>query len=129
VQYLYGTAPNITGAVKDNSALNLPLEYNAGVLATSAASSINLTLTTNGTTPAANLTGLKWAFFDQATPDALAGPVAKGVAESTNGSGVLNVDITGTTLSPGGVGWLIVTNSDGNPATNHSVFAGPVAVN
>jgi hypothetical protein len=129
VQYLYGTAPNITGAVKDNSALNLPLEYNAGVLATSAASSINLTLTTNGTTPAASLTGLKWAFFDQATPDALAGPVAKGVAESTNGSGVLNVDITGTTLSPGGVGWLIVTNSDGNPATNHSVFAGPVAVN
>ena len=32
--YLYGTAPTITGVVKDNSALTLPLEYNAGILAT-----------------------------------------------------------------------------------------------
>lgn len=34
VQYLYGTAPTITGVVKDNGALTLPLEYSPGVTAT-----------------------------------------------------------------------------------------------
>lgn len=34
VQYLYGTAPTVTGVVKDNGALTLPLEYSPGVTAT-----------------------------------------------------------------------------------------------
>lgn len=34
--YMWGAAPTITGAVKDNSSLALPLEYNSGVLATAA---------------------------------------------------------------------------------------------
>lgn len=37
LDYLYGYAPTITGIVKDNSTLALPLEYNSGVLATSGA--------------------------------------------------------------------------------------------
>jgi hypothetical protein len=64
VQYLYGSLPTITGVVKDNSSIALPAEYNAGVLASAgAATSVTLTLTTDGSTAAASLTGLKWAFF------------------------------------------------------------------
>jgi len=92
--------------------------------------SVSITLTTDGTTPAASLTGLKWAFFDQVTPDLFAAPVAKGAVESTDGSGVLVLDITGSALAPGAVGWLVVTNSDGTTSQSpaHKLFAGPVTV-
>lgn len=92
------------------------------------ATTVTVTLTTNGSTPAASLTGLRWAFFDQPLPNNMVAPVAKGTGETTDGSGVLVLDITGTALVVGAVGWLIVTDSDGNPATNHSAFCGPVVV-
>lgn len=130
VDYLYGAAPTITGVVKDNSSLTLPLEYNSGVLAVAAATAVTLTLTTDGTTPAASLTGLKWAFFDQVTPNLFAAPVAQGAVESTDGSGGLVLDITGSALAPGAVGWLVITNSDGTTTQSpaHKLFAGPVTV-
>lgn len=87
---------------------------------------VNLQLTTDGTTPAANVTGLRWAFFDQPTPDALASPTAKGSNASTNASGLLSLSIAGTALPPGGTGWLVVSNSNGSAAGTHSAFAGPV---
>lgn len=76
-----------------------------------------------------NLTGLKWAFFDEVTPDLFAAPVDQGAIETTNGSGVLTIDLPHTTLGAGGVGWLIVTNSDGTVALpSHRAFSGPVTV-
>lgn len=95
--------------------------------ATTSTRTVSLTLTTDGTTPAASLTGLKWAWYDEATPDRHAVPADSGLAETTDGSGVLTISVR-STLTAGQTGWLIVTNSDGNPATNHSVFAGPVTV-
>ncbi|HOU64638.1 MAG TPA: hypothetical protein PK861_01220 [Thermomonas sp.] len=80
------------------------------------ATSVSITLTTDGTTPAANLTGLKVAVFDQATPDLWAGhaPIYATSAATTNGSGVLTCSIAGlTTLAPGALAGLVVSNSDG----------------
>jgi hypothetical protein len=88
---------------------------------------VSVTLTTNGSTPAASLTGLKWAWWDQATPPVAEYPTDKGTAESTDGSGVLSITVN-SALSAGGIGWLQVTNSDGNPASDHSGFSGPVQV-
>lgn len=34
IQYMYGTAPVVTGVVRDNSTLTLPLEFNDGVVVT-----------------------------------------------------------------------------------------------
>lgn len=130
VQYLYGSLPTITGIVKDDSTLTLPAEYNAGVLASAgAATSVTLTLTTDGSTAAASLTGLKWAFFD-AMPGSFAAPVAQGTTETTNGSGSLVLDITGSALAPGATGWLIVTDSDGTTTQDPAgkAFSGPVVV-
>jgi hypothetical protein len=92
--------------------------------------SVTLTLTTDGTTPAASLTGLKWAFFDQATPDLFTAPTAKGSIETTNGSGVLVIPVPGTALTPGQVGWLTVTDSNGTTTQSpaHKAFSGPVTV-
>lgn len=91
---------------------------------------VTLALTTDGSTAAASLAGLKWAFFDQVTPDSFLAPAAKGVGESTDGSGSLVVDVTGTALSAGQVGWLIVTNSDGTTTQSPAAkaFSGPVVV-
>lgn len=89
---------------------------------------LTVTLTTDGTTPAANLTGLKWAVYDVPNPGRHERPVAQGIG-STDGSGVLSVTVF-TSLGAGGVGWLVVTNSDGTvPAgAGASGFSGPAAV-
>ena len=88
-------------------------------------------MTTDGLTPAANLSGLKWAFFDQATPDLLtAAPVARGAAGATDATGVFAVSIVGTALLAGQIGYLIVTNSNGTVTQGAALraFAGPVVV-
>lgn len=96
------------------------------------ATTVSLTLYgADGTTPAANLTNLKWAFWDRATPDLIAeAPIAKGAVEATDGSGVFSASITGTALRQNDIGYLIVTNSDGTVTQGAALkaFAGPVAV-
>lgn len=92
------------------------------------ATTVTLTLTTNGSTPAASLTGLRWAFFDQALPNNFTAPTAKGTGESTDGSGVLSIAITGTSLAPGATGYLVVTDTAGTAGAAQSAYAGPVVV-
>ena len=97
----------------------------------SPATTVSLTLTTDGTTPAASLTGLKWAYWDVVTPDLMTtAPLVKGSAGTTNGSGVFTQAITGTTKTVGQVGYLIVTNSDGTTSQGAALkgFAGPATV-
>lgn len=94
------------------------------------ATSITLTLTSNGTAPVPGLTGLHWAFFDEALPSAFTAPAAQGSVETTDGSGVLVLNITGSTLNAGDTGWLIVTDSDGTTTQSPAAkaFSGPVVV-
>lgn len=78
--------------------------------------------------PAANLTGLKWAWHDQATPDLFAAPTNKGANGTTDAQGYLTVTLTNTALSVGGVGSLTVSNSTGDATAVHQGFVGPVVV-
>ncbi len=129
VQYLYGNNPDVAGVVKDNRALALPLEGNDGVVAL-AARTATVQLVDTANNPRASLTGLKWAWFDEITPDLLNAPTDKGTGETTDGSGNLVVDLPNTLKSSGQVGWLVVSNSDGTTTQSpaHKAFAGPVAV-
>lgn len=108
----------------DTNSFNLTIDPPLIPLATS----VTLTMTTDGTIPASSLTGLKWAFFDQVNPGSFVAPVAQGTTESTDGSGVLVLNITGSALNAGDIGWLVISNSDGtttqSPAA--SAFCGPV---
>lgn len=126
VQYDYGMAPDISGVLKDNSALTLPLEFNGGVTAVEKTASVNLVNASNAAQ--ASLTGLKWAWFDGVTPDAFSAPTDQGTGESTDGSGVLTVTIGNSSKTTGQVGWMIVTDSDGTTAMTHKAFSGPVEV-
>ncbi len=126
ISYAAGATPVITAMARDNSALALPIEWAEGVAAVEKTASVNLVNASNAAQ--ASLTGLKWAWFDQATPDAFTTPTDKGTGEITDGSGVLTVLIGNSGKTSGQAGWLIVTDSDGNPATAHKAFSGPVAV-
>jgi hypothetical protein len=127
VQVAYGSLT--TSNFADNSTLALPLEYNSGITAAPATTrTITLTLTTNGSTPAASLTGLKWAFFDGATPGAFVSPSDQGTTESTDASGVLSITAN-TTLASGATGWLVVTSSNGTTTDpTGRAWSGPVVV-
>lgn len=86
--------------------------------------SLSLTLTTDGTTPATSLSGLKWVFRDSFTGAIM----ASGAAGTTNGSGVFSASVN-TTLASGAVGWLEVNNSDGTLTQNPMKgYSGPVTV-
>lgn len=80
-----------------------------------------------GGAAAASITGLRWAFFDEARPDLLTSPSATGVGESTDGSGNLSIDVAGTSLVPGQVGFLIISDTDGT-TSDCTAFAAPVEV-
>jgi hypothetical protein len=89
-----------------------------------------VTLVSESGTPQASLTNLKWAWFDEVTPDLFNAPTDQGAVESTDGSAVLIVELPNTTKTVGQIGWLIVTNSDGSTTQTpaHRAFSGPVAV-
>jgi len=126
VRYLYGASPTITSLVKDNTANTLPLVFDGDI---NLPNLISITLVDTSDSAQTSLTGLKYAFFDYATPDLIAAaPSVKGTTETTDGSGALSIDVTASGLTAGQDGWLIVTDSDGDPATIHNVFSGPVEV-
>lgn len=75
-----------------------------------------------------SLANLKWALFSGTTPSAFGAPIHKGSSATTNVSGDLTIPLTGTTLTAGQTVWLLVTDSDGNPITQHKAFSGPVIV-
>lgn len=129
VQYLYGAAPAVTSVAKDNGTLTLPIEANDGVVALDAPTA-TISLVSPANAPRASLTGLKWAWFDQTTPDAFVAPTDQGTGEVTDGSGVLTVSLPNTLKTSGQAGWLIVTDSDGTTTQSpaHKAFSGPVTV-
>jgi len=126
--YADGHIPVVTALARGNGEFAIPLEWSAGITAITPATSVTISLVDSSGAPAVSLTGLKWAFFDQATPGSFTAPVAQGTAESTDGSGNLVLDISGTLLPVGSVGWVVVTDSDGtttqSPTYKH--FSGPV---
>lgn len=127
---LSGVLCDVSAPAKDNGGLTLPVEYLIDQASRTLASSVTITLEDGAGAPAASQTSLKWAFFDQATPDLFVAPVAKGASESTDGSGVLVVDITGTDLDAGSNGYLVITDSDGTTTQSPPAkrFAGVVQV-
>lgn len=115
----YATAPEIA-IIADRA-------YAAMVPTVVAATTVTITLQSRAGVNRSNLTGLKWAFFDQ-MPGSFTAPVVQGAVETTDASGVLVLNITGTTLLPSAVGWLTITNSNGTVNTSDYTFSGPVAV-
>lgn len=82
----------------------------------------------DGTTPAASITGLQWAWWDDATPDLSLAADISGTGASTNGSGVFDVTLTGTALTLGQTGTLLIYKTDGTAESTATLaFCGPLA--
>jgi hypothetical protein len=113
-QLHYSTAPEIEAIA--NSA------YNA-IVGAYYAKHASITLVDATGAPRANLSGLKWAFFDQATPDTLLAP-------ATNASGVFSAPLLNTSLAVGATGLLLVSDTNGAATQSPSskAFCAPVLV-
>jgi len=74
---------------------------------------LTITLVDEAGTTLPNLTGLSWAWFDESTVSTMTAPTAQGTGETTDGSGVLEIDITGTTLGATDTGILTLRDSTG----------------
>ncbi len=122
VRYGYGKLPDVSNILRDNSGLSLSLmTTDADVVAQGRKVLLNCIQRVGGAA-AASVTGLRWAFFDQSVPNALTAPVVTGTGESTDGSGVLEIDVIGTTLNVGDTGYLVTDTASGIG------FCGPVTV-
>lgn len=91
---------------------------------------ISITMVDSTGTPIPNLTNLKWAFFDQATPNLFTAPSQVGTTGTTDATGKFIVALTNTSLSIGGIGWLSISNSDGTMIQNPIAkgFGAPVVL-
>lgn len=69
-----------------------------------------LTFTVSGGT---SLSSLKGAVFAEVTPDLWTAPIKQFANETTDGSGVCTIDVTGLGLTIGGLVGVVLTNSDG----------------
>lgn len=130
-QYLYGADPTVTSAVFDNSINTLPLEgKDTFSVAAVGAKTLTLKLVDTTNNPEASLTGLKWAWFDEVTPNLFNAPTDQGTGETTDGNGDLVVTLSNTTKLPGQTGWFVVTDSDGTTTQSpaHKAFSGPATV-
>lgn len=115
---LFHIAPAVANAIRP---------YVQPLRGTRTARTVTLTLNDRSGNPRANLSGLKWAFFDQATAGALGVNADGGTGATTNSSGVLSLTVY-TTLASGATGWLVLSDSAGNAATVSNAFSGPVTV-
>ncbi len=82
----------------------VPLPSAASTVATT------LTFTVSGGT---SLSSLKGAIFAEVTPDLWTAPIKQFANETTDGSGVCTIDVTGLGLTIGGLVGVVLTNSDG----------------
>jgi hypothetical protein len=91
---------------------------------------ISITLRDAGNVLMPNLTGLNWMWFDQSSPGSASTPSDKGTGASTNSSGVFSVTSVNSTLAPGGVGYLVISNTNGDPNQSPpaNIAGGPVTV-
>lgn len=91
------------------------------------ARTVTLTLTDRNGSARANLSGLKWAFFDANQPHQVGAPYTQGNSATTNASGVLSLSVN-TSLASGATGWLVISDSTGSASAASNAFSGPVTV-
>lgn len=88
---------------------------------------VTIPLTTNGTTPAATESGIKWAWYDTPYPMRRGDPTSFGADGSIDGSGNLVVTVQ-TRLGSGGWGWIEASSNDGTIGSAWYAHAGPAQV-
>lgn len=75
----------------------------------------------------ANVTNLYYAFFDESRVDQFTAPATSGTT-AIDSDGYLRQTILGSALSSGQVGYIVVSDSDGNPDGSWKGYQGPVRV-
>jgi hypothetical protein len=114
-----------------NASLTGSLSLGATISGALSGKKASLTLKNAAGIAQANLTSLKWAWWDYVTPDLIAAaPTDKGTALTTDANGLCEIPLVNSTKNSGEIGWVVITNSDGTTTQNpvHNAFTGPIAV-
>lgn len=122
LRYGYGANPTISGILRDNTALALALETTDADVTVQGRRVLLSCIQRVGGAAAASVTGLRGSFFDQSSSHTLGAPVLAFTGESTDASGVLEIDVIGTSLNVGDTGYIVIDNAAG------IAFNGPVVV-
>lgn len=117
-EHITHIAPSVANAIRP---------YIQPLKGTRVARTVTLTLKDRTGAARANLSGLKWSFFDQTTAGGLAVAADSGTTGTTNASGVLTLTVF-TTLASGGTGWLTLSDSSGTAGVASNAFSAPVTV-
>jgi hypothetical protein len=94
--------------------------------AASSARTIHLTFR-NGFGGEVDPATFKYAFWDSALPDILTAPTASGTG-TIGSDGTATIEIDQSLLPSGGVGYLVMSDTDGDPDTPWKQHSGPVRV-
>jgi len=97
---------------------------------TTAFKRVSITLVNRDGSPSANLTGLNWSFFDEATAQTITTAVDQNNNGTTDANGVIILNVPNSALIIGQIGWVIITDSTGavvDPPT-HNAFTGPAII-
>lgn len=100
----------------------------SGAYVTFVARTFSVKIVDRNGVPVPSGTVIKAAWFDQNLPENFTTPVWKGSLTVQGNDGTVTSEIADSSLPVGGVGWLILSDSDGLPATKHKAFSGPVFV-
>jgi len=111
-------AVNLNGAGSESAASN-------SVTPSVPTPTTSITLTLNN---ASNLTGLRWASFDQVLPNLFAAPTDTGTGATTNSAGQITLTLSNSAKTSGQCVFLILSNTDGTVNGTDRKFAGPVTV-
>lgn len=125
-----GTQAVQNAVIKATSTQDGSFSGNASITIPANSSSFVAKITVPLGSAAANLTGLKWAWHDQPTPDLFVGPPTdKGAAETADSAGTVVILLPNSTKTASGqIGHIEIMNSDGTTTTPYSGFVGPWAV-
>jgi hypothetical protein len=69
----------------------------------------------------------KWAFFDQSKPNSLTAPAQTGTGISDS-NGNVQIDVNSSNLSQGSVGYIVMSDTEGDPDTPWKQHSGPIRV-
>jgi hypothetical protein len=107
-----GNGTDLSGSFTDDLAGNTRATWDIGALIANSTPLVESTMSNNYGVSQPGLSAIQWAWFDE-NIGALNAPTAQGSVETTDLSGAFSVDVTGTALTSGQTGTLVLYDSTG----------------
>lgn len=110
----FGENAQLTATADIAGTASLTFSISGANLTDASAVKVTCTLVDVNGQPLANLTDIHWAWFDEQDPNLLTSPTDQGDSETTDNTGLIEISLTGSALTVGQTGTLILRSDDGS---------------